>query len=99
MEFCDLTCVLVFFTTRKVFDIVDTKLWSEEEWNDDIFESFRDGERIEINQAEDSIVILQTAAQRELLLQSKVFCEACKRKKFATSKIRTFLRPVRGVRR
>lgn len=70
-----------------------------DDWNEEVFEQFRDGERVECSFKGENLVVMQTASEVDNLTESLSFCEGCKSKKFTISKIRSFLRPVRGLRR
>ena len=99
MDFSEQKYALVHSTTAKIFKNLETRLFGSEEWNEDTFETFLDGERTECSYASENLTIIQTAPENDLLNETLTFCETIKRKKMSTEKIRKMVRPVRGVRR
>ena len=98
-EYNDQKFALVYFIRPKKFDILDIACLTE--WDKELFELFRDGDRTETCSKPDDeyVVIVQTAHEKKLLDETKTFCEAMKSKRLSLSEAQKYFRPVRGTRR
>ena len=97
MDFSDQQFALVFSILKKTFSV--RSISELEGWCEPTFEIFRDGERVQLSADENDFVVLQTGPTEQSLNQSLEYATFCRKKNISVTKIRGYIRPIRGSRR